>query len=155
MKKTISFLIFALSCAVSVMAVNDNILKYDIHGAGSGIEGTILVKVYVYGKKVSDSDLKSAAVHGVVFRGCEGNESGAYQPPMTSPVAETEHASFCDAFFSADGDCQNYASIVDGSYERIKTKKGYKVGAILQVDKVSLRKYLEKAGLVKSLSTGF
>lgn len=155
MKKIVSFLFFVLFSASSVLAVDDNVLKYDIHGAGSGTEGTILVKVYVYGKKVSDADLKCAAVHGVVFRGCEGNESGAYQPPMASPVSETEHASFCSSFFSADGACQNYASIIDGSYERIKTKKGYKVGAILQVDKTSLRKDLEKAGLVKSLSTGF
>ena len=155
MKRIISLLFLFASCAVGVFAGNDNVLKYDIQGAGSGSEGTLLVKVYVYGKVVSDADLKCAAVHGVVFRGCEGNESGAYQPPMASPKAEADYASFCDTFFSADGLCQNYASIIDGSYERVKTKKGYKIGAILQVDKTALRKDLEDVGLVKSLSTGF
>lgn len=53
------------------------------------------------------------------------------------------------------GECQNYASIIAGSYERVKTSKGVKSGAIVQVDKKALRKALEKAGVVRSLSAGF
>lgn len=137
------------------MAKGDKMPQYDITGAGSGSEGTLLVKVYVYGKKVSDADLKRAAVHGVVFRGCSGNASGARQPAMAPPTAETDNATFCEAFFAADGQCQNFADIVAGSYERVKTNKGYKYGAILQVNKTALRKELEKAGVVRSLSSGF
>lgn len=129
--------------------------KYDITGAGSGTEGTILVKVYVYEKKVRDEELKRAAVHGVVFRGCSGNASGAHQPAMASPTAEADNATFCEEFFAVDGPCQNYASIVAGSYDRVKTSKGYKSGAILQVNKTALRKELEKAGIVRPLSAGF
>ena len=40
-------------------------------------------------------------------------------------------------------------------YDRVKTQKGYKSGAILQIDKTALRKELEKAGVVRSLSSGF
>ena len=145
-----------LSVVVGAMAKGDKMPQYDIMGAGSGTEGTVLVKVYVYKKNASDQDLKRAAVHGVVFRGCNsGNASGARQPAMASPTAEMDNASFCDAFFSADGPCQNFASIIAGSYDRVKTQKGYKSGAILQVDKTSLRKELEKAGVVRSLSSGF
>lgn len=129
--------------------------QYDITGAGSGTEGTILVKVYVYGKNISDQDLKRAAVHGVVFRGCSGNESGARQPAMAPPTAEVDNATFCNEFFASDGQCQTFATIVAGSYDRVKTQKGYKCGAILQVNKTSLRKELEKAGVVRSLSSGF
>ena len=115
----------------------------------------VLVKVFVYSKSSSDQDLKRAAVHGVVFRGCTGNNSGSKQPAMASSDAESSHAAFFKDFFADDGECQNYASIIAGSYERVKTSKGYKNGAIVQVDKRALRKALEKAGVVRSLSSGF
>ena len=155
MKKAISLIALFLCVAMGAIAKGDKMPQYDITGAGSGTEGTILVKVYVYAKSVKDEDLKRAAVHGVVFRGCTGNASGARQPAMAPPTAEADHASYCEEFFAVDGQCQNYASIVAGSYDRVKTSKGYKSGAILQVDKTSLRKELEKAGVVRSLSAGF
>lgn len=155
MKRLLSLFIMFLTVCLGTMAKGDKMPQYDITGAGSGSEGTILVKVFVYAKNVSDEDLKRAAVHGVVFRGCAGNASGARQPAMASPTAEADNAAFCEAFFAADGQCLSYASIVAGSYERVKTKKGYKSGAILQVDKTALRKELEKAGVVRSLSFGF
>ena len=155
MKRLLSLMILLLAIFMGAIAKGDKMPKYDITGAGSGTEGTILVKVYVYTSSVKDEDLKRAAVHGVVFRGCVGNQSGARQPAMAPATAEADNASFCEAFFAADGQCQNYATIIDGSYDRVKTQKGYKSGAIVQVDKTSLRKELEKAGVVRSLSTGF
>lgn len=154
MKQKLSLMMLLLFLSLGMMA-KGKMPKYDITGAGSGTEGTILVKVYVYAKSVRDEELKRAAVHGVVFRGCSGNASGARQPAMASPTAEADNPTFCEEFFAADGPCQNYATIVSGSYDRVKTPKGYKTGAILQVDKTSLRKELEKAGLVRSLSSGF
>ena len=155
MKRVLSLIILLLTLFIGAMAKSDKMPQYDITGAGSGSEGTILVKVYVYAKSVKDEDLKRAAVHGVVFRGCTGNQSGARQPAMAPATAEDEHEAFCEKFFAADGPCQKYASIVAGSYDRVKTQKGYKSGAILQIDKTSLRKELEKAGVVRSLSSGF
>ena len=149
-----TFLLFIMSI-IGAMAKNDKMPQYDITGAGSGTEGTILVKVYVYAKSVKDEDLKRAAVHGVVFRGCSGNASGARQPPMAPITAENDNATFCEEFFSSTGQCQSFASIIAGSYDRVKTSKGYKAGAIVQIDKRSLRKELEKAGVVRSLSSGF
>ena len=155
MKRLFNLLMMLLLINIGAIAKDIKVPQYDITGAGSGSEGTILVKVYVYAKKVTDADLKRAAVHGVVFRGCTGNSSGAYQPAMAAPTVETENAAFCEGFFATDGECQNYASIVAGSYDRVKTKKGYKSGAILQVNKTTLRKELEKAGIIRSLSSGF
>ena len=156
MKRLLSLTILLLAFFMGAMAKGgDKMPQYDITGAGSGTEGTILVKVYVYAKSVKDEDLKRAAVHGVVFRGCTGNQSGARQPAMAPATAESDNAAFCEAFFAVDGPCQNYATVVSGSYDRVKTQKGYKSGAILQIDKTSLRKELEKAGVVRSLSSGF
>ncbi len=155
MKRLLNFLVLLLVVAIGAMAKSKQMPQYDITGAGSGKEGTILVKVYVYAKKVSDQDFKRAAVHGVVFRGCSGNQSGARQPALAPPTAEEDNAAFCEAFFDPDGECQNFASIIAGSYDRVKTSKGYKQGAILQVDKRALRKFLEDAGIVRSLDSGF
>lgn len=155
MKRLFFLSMVLMFSVIGIMAKGDKLPEYDITGAGSGTEGTLLVKVYVYAKKVTDNDLKRAAVHGVVFRGCTGNQSGARQPAMAPATAEADNAAFCEAFFAADGQCVNYASIVAGSYDVVKTSKGYKSGAILQVNKSALRKELEKAGVVRSLSSGF
>lgn len=155
MRKVLSLLALLLFIAVGAKAKGDKMPTYDITGAGSGTEGTLLVKVYVYNKTVSDNDLKRAAVHGVVFRGCTGNESGARQPAMAPATAEADNQTFFAEFFAENGQCLSFATIVAGSYERVKTQKGYKMGAILQVNKTSLRKTLEKAGVVRSLSSGF
>lgn len=128
-------------------------LTYDLSGAGSGTEGTALVKVYVSGKKVADTDLKKAAVHGVIFRGFSGTASGASQPALSAPTNEISNKEFFNNFF--ENTCQSYAEILDGSYERIKTAKGYKVGAIVQVHRTQLRQDLEKAGVIKSLGNMF
>lgn len=149
----LAVLLFAFM--TGIMGKGDKMPQYDITGAGSGAQGTLLVKVYVYAKTVKDEDLKRAAVHGVVFRGCIGNESGARQPAMAPPAVETDNAAFCEKFFATDGDCQKFATLISGSYDRVKTSKGYKVGATLQVDKQSLRRELEKAGVVRTLSSGF
>lgn len=155
MKRFLSIIALLFTVMCTALAKGEIVPQYDITGAGSGTEGTILVKVYVYDKKVSDEDLKRVAVHGVVFRGCVGNNSGAQQPAMAKPQAETENAEFCKRFFAQDGDCQKFATIVSGSYDRVKTAKGYKTGAIVQVNKTALRKELEQAGIVRKLSSGF
>lgn len=155
MKRLSSLMALLLIVVLGAVAKGDKMPQYDITGAGSGTEGTVLVKVYVYAKSVGDEDLKRAAVHGIVFRGCTGNASGARQPAMASPTVEADHAAFCEAFFAKEGQCQSFATIVAGSYDRVKINKGYKCGAILQIDKTALRKELEKAGVVRSLSSGF
>lgn len=156
MKKFVSIVCLFLFTISGIMAKGNVVPLYEITGAGSGTEGTVLVKVYVYEKGASDADLIRAAVHGVVFRGVSsGNMSGANQPAMATPSAEKDNATFCESFFDTNGECQNYASIVSGSYDRARTTKGYKVGAILQVNKKELRKVLEKAGVVRALSSGF
>ena len=156
MKKVTSLLIFMFVITLGIMAKGTKMPQYEIVGAGSGNEGMVLVKVSVYAKKnVADSELKRAATHGVVFRGFTGNNSGAHQPAMASPIVENDNSEFCEVFFASDGQCQSYATILSGSYERVKVKKGYKYSALVRVNKTALRKELEKAGIVRSLSSGF
>lgn len=153
MKKVLSILMMVVF-AISAMA-KDKGLAYDISGVSSGNDGTYMVKVYVYEKKPSDALLKAAAVHGVVFRGFSGTQSRVTQKALTQPEEEAQHADFFEAFFKEDGGCQNFAEVVVGSYETVKMKKGYKTGAIINVNRSALRKHLEQAGVIKKLGSIF
>ncbi|MBR2863402.1 MAG: hypothetical protein IKB97_07580 [Bacteroidaceae bacterium] len=149
----------ALLCQIPLQAADNDPLKYDIASAGSGVQGTYLVKVWVYSKngKVTDEQLKYAAVHGCIFRGFAGGQGMPSQRPIAAgPTVEQDHADYFQAFFDGEGTYLQFASVVGASYERVKLqKKGYKVGAVVQVNKDQLRRELEKAGIVKGLSSGF
>lgn len=160
MKTKILFMISAiLFCCNSIYAESNKnkAEKYDITVAGSGVQGTYLVKVWVYSKKgkVSDEQLKYAAVHGCIFRGFSGSQGLPSARPMASnPTVEQEKADYFSTFF--DGTYLQFASVVEGSYEVVKMKKkGYKVGAVVQVSKDNLRRELENAGIIKGLASGF
>ena len=148
----------ALLMAFGQAAAKNDPMQYDIMAAGSGAQGTYLVKVYVYSssKKVTDNAIKRAAVHGVIFRGVAGGNGAPTQRPLASADVEIQKADYFEMFFDEKSGIYNrFADIVPGSYERSKAPKGYKVGAILQVTKDELRQELEKAGVIRSLSSGF
>ena len=52
MKKIFCVTCFLIAFVLGAMAKGDIVPQYDITGAGSGTEGTILVKVYIYAKSV-------------------------------------------------------------------------------------------------------
>lgn len=153
MKRLLLFLITCtlFSCINLNAKTKDNVLKYDIEPMVSATaEGSFLFKVYVYDKKTAPEDeIRKAAVHAVIFRGVNNNK-----PLAKSITTEQQYADYFKSFF--DGPCLSFANIVEGSYTRTKMKKGgYKVGAVVQVMKDQLRKELEQAGIIKSLSAGF
>ena len=162
MKKEIKFLLIlfvmmAFSINVSAAYKNEG-LKYDLVGAGVGAQGTYLCKVSVYSKKgkTQDADLKRAAVHGVIFKGVAGGNGVATQRPMANPTIEYEKADFFKEFFADDGPYMAYANVQPGSIGRIQTaKKEICVSAIVVISKDELRKFLEKAGVVRGLGSMF
>lgn len=143
----------------SVFSFAGEPLEYEIVGAGSGMQGTYLVKVFVVSKKNKpDLDLlKKCAVHGVLFKGFADKESRVKQKPLTGGLlAEQQHSDFFIPFFEEDKSYRNYADMVTSQYEVVKmAKKQYRIGATLSVAKDQLRKDLEQAGVVKSLGAGF
>lgn len=161
MKQT--FITFALLCvclfsSMQVDAKKTDITstRYDIEGVETGQQGTYLVKVYIYTKKgvATTEEIKYAAVHGVIFRGFSG-KGFASQKAMASPTIEKQKSDYFKAFWE-NGDYLAYASIVNATADRIKISgKEYKIGAIVSVSKDALRKDLEKAGIIKSLNSGF
>lgn len=132
--------------------------RYEIECAGNGTQGTYLVKVWSYSKKanVAAEQCKKNAVHGIIFKGYTSKNGCVAQRAMASnPGVEMEHAEFFDLFFSENGEYLKYVALTAGTQEIIKVGKEYKVGVVVSVSKDALRKALESAGVIRSLSTGF
>lgn len=129
--------------------------RYDIEGVETGLQGTFLVKVYVYSKKptVTTEQFKYAAVHGVIFRGFAGKGFGT-QKPIARPEIQSQYEDYFYDFFNK-GDYVAYAEVINAVAGRVKMGKEYKIAAIVSVSKDTLRKTLENAGVIHSLNTGF
>lgn len=130
--------------------------RYDIEGVETGVQGTFLVKVYVFTSKpeATTEQIKYAAVHGVLFKGFSG-KGFATQKALAQSEIETQKADFFSAFWD-NGDYLAYANIVNAVADRFKvSNKEYKIGAIVSVSKDSLRKLLEDNGIIKGLNSGF
>ena len=161
MKKILFYMNLALMSLLTISASakdKNEGLKYDLVSAGVGVQGTYLCKVSVYTKKgkTTDADLKRAAVHGVIFKGVAGGKGVATQKPMSNPTVEYEKADFFKEFFADDGPYMAYANVEPSSIGRMRTaQKEVCVSAVVVIFKDELRKYLEKAGIVRGLGSMF
>jgi hypothetical protein len=133
-------------------------LEYSIQSAGSANQGYYLVEVSAMvdkAKQVSEDIVLKCAVHGVLFRGFAAAQGGTAQRPLTgSAMQEMQHKEFYDAFFQ-NGSYKSYATFVNGSMKTTRVGKQFKVTGIVSVAKEQLRRDLEKAGMIKGLSSGF
>lgn len=149
-----------VSVAFSAQAKKDKdaIPQYSIEGAGTAVQGNYLVKVTVISKNkhVTDDEIRRAAVHGVLFRGFSNTEKRQNQKPLAGSVAnEAQHADFYKDFFAEEGLAKNYASPIEGSRMVKKVDKKYHVSSTVTVNKESLLKFLQDAGVVKGLNSAF
>ncbi len=101
---------------------------------------------------------KKNAIHAIIFTGITGNGPCVYKSPLSkNPSVYDENLEFFKNFFKSGGVYAKYANLPTGRPERaIKmSKKEYKVETIVSVNESLLRKDLEKANIIKSLSSGF
>ncbi len=133
--------------------------RYDIICEGNGVEGTYLVKVWVYANKLNlkPETLRKYAVHGIIFKGVTGSIKCSGQKPFAKSLSvEEENKEYFDEFFEKKNAYLNFATIVEGTFERVKvTKRQYKIGAVISVAKDQLRKQLEADNIIRGLSSGF
>lgn len=136
--------------------------RYEIECAGIGKEGTYLVKVWSYSKNghIAIEQAKKNAVHGVVFKGFTGGQGcGTQRAIASNPNIEVEKEEFFKLFFADGGKYMKYVNVSsDGNIaakDRLRVGKEYKIGVIVSVMKDALRKDLEDAGVIRSLSSGF
>ena len=137
--------------------------KYEVECAGTGAKGTYQIKVWSYSKKpkVAIEQAKKNAVHGIIFKGFAGGQGCSSQKPLArTPSIEFDNEKFFTDFFKTGGRYMKYVgSSTDGSVgagDVLKvSKKQYKVGVVVTVQKDALRKDLEAAGIIKGLASGF
>jgi hypothetical protein len=136
--------------------------RYEIDAVQTGIQGTYLIKVWSYSKKpdIAIEQAKKNAVHGVIFKGFSGTTTVPGQKAIATNVdLEDEKADYFEPFFADKGKYMKFVSTSnDGAVaaeDRMKIGKEYKIGVVVSVNVAALRKELEEAGIIKSLSSGF
>lgn len=162
MKKLFSLLFCVLLAVGTVVAKTKEMPEYTLEGAGtSSAQGTYLVKVAVMtkDKKIPESELIRAAIHGVLFKGYTNTAvrpARQVKPVAGSPASEAKNADYYKNFFDSEsGAFKNYASTVAGSRSVMKSGKQYKVMLTVSVFKDQLRKDLEAAGVLEGLNSIF
>lgn len=157
MKRVGLYIILMMFAFVNTFA--GNILEYElVNTQVVAKEGFCIVKVWVYSsdKKVSADEFKKAAVHGILFKGVSASATNSGLNPLAgSSLAEKQHSDFFNSFFGADKQYNSYVTLAATPYEYIKLNKKYKVGTVAIISKEALRKDMEKAGIIRGLSSGF
>ena len=136
--------------------------RYEMEAYKTGVQGTYYVKVWSYSKTpdASTEQSKKNAVHGIIFRGFEGDGRTPGQKPLCSdPNAEIAHADYFKDFFAEGGKYMKFVNFTNDAAVPQKDvyKKGneFLIGLKVEVDVTGLRKELEGAGIIRGLSSGF
>lgn len=152
-------IMLALMLVVVTGAAAYTLPDYDIEGAGTGQEGTYLIKVSVISsKKEVDNDmLAKCAVHGVLFRGFSNGERRSSQKPLVGgPANEASHQEYYEGLFGKNGSARQYVQTMGGTRSVTKlNKKQYRVSATVVVSKEQLARDLRDAGVAGSLNSMF
>lgn len=146
--------------------------NYEVETISKNGRGDYILKVWSFSKNamVASELGKKNAVHSVVFKGTPPSHNNRI-PGIKAlvPDAETQmgHEDFFNAFFADGGDYMRFVTVSNNGFaEIVKIPKirnngekaavyKFKVGLTLTVNVPALRKYLEDAGVVRSLEAGF
>jgi hypothetical protein len=136
--------------------------RYEIEPVNVGIQGTYLIKVWSFSTNpgAAIEQCKKNAVHGIIFKGFAPKPGVPGQKALSpDPNTEVANFDFFHTFFMDGGKYMKFVTVTnDGAIaaeDIIKMGNLYKIGLIVSVDVAALRKDLEDAGIIKSLSSGF
>lgn len=138
--------------------------NYELFCAGNpGSSGAQHVKCFSYGSTFEKARkmVKRNAVHGYLFKGVAASrtaQSACSEQPAICYVSYDEEQQWFDNFFNS-GDYLQYVTLSnDGNVsasDRIKMKRGYKVGLTVVIKSDQLRKRMEKEGFARSMGGTF
>ncbi|MEI7829679.1 MAG: hypothetical protein WCI31_07905 [Prolixibacteraceae bacterium] len=142
-------------------AMYDSQYNYELACLAVGNDGTKLIKVWGYGKKVDNAiyDAKRTAVAAVIFRGVPAGNGAAPTPSLLPVDGYGLNMDFFDEFFKDGGMYLSFVNLTTdgtpGGADNIKMSHGYKVAVSASINFNELRKYLQDKGIVKRLDAGF
>ena len=174
MKKIIKIsllLMFVLSCTVSSAQLNKrkkskkdtHNFRYEIECVNTGSSGTVAVKVFSYSKKprIAIEAAKRNAVHGIIFKGFpKAGKCQKKDPLSRNPNLEQEHKDFFKDFFADGGKYLKFVTtstdgaIEGGDISKI-SRKEYKIGINVSVNRILLEKDLISAKIIQGLGSRF
>lgn len=165
MKKVI-FLLMAAFCLSSTSTIASakekapEVTEVSVIGEGVGNGGRVLLSVTCAAKKaekVTENDLRNAAINCVLFRGWTDksrstsfDSSTNHDPIAGNADARTKNADYFNDFLSSN-EAFNYVEIVPDTRKVIKNGKLYEVSQTVTVNVKELRKKLERDGIIKGL----
>jgi len=128
--------------------------NYEVQHVASS-EGTETLKVYSYAKteKEGIEQGKLNAIRAIIFKGIPGAD---FQKPLVAEMgAEEKYKSYFNEFLKPGGKYLKFIALSSNSIEVFKSDKMQKVGVTLTIQKDNLRKELEAANIIKTLTNGF
>lgn len=151
-------LIFSLNSFAQNNSSNYQAINIEVQFIRTGVDGTILFKVFSYGKNFNKvlENSKADAIKAVLFKGIPGSD--LQRPLVTDSQLSNSQITFFDDFFKTKKYLQYVSISSDGSIDgedRVKVGRQYKIGVVVSVQKANLRKLLEDSGIVKALDSGF
>lgn len=137
--------------------------RYEIEIVAQGKDGAVLVKVWSYSSKVEIAQRQAAknAVHAVMFKGVPAyQEVPALDALISNYKIEEANRDFFNDFFNDGGEYMRYVTLTNNGTpaagDVIKvSKKEYKVGVIVSVERSRLEQMLKDKGVLKKLSSFF
>ena len=136
--------------------------RYEIEPVNVGIQGTYLIKVWSYSTNPNAAieQSKKNAIHGIIFKGFTPKQGIPGQKALSAdPNSEVANFDFFRSFFMDGGKYMKFVNLTNdgavGAQDIIRVGNEYKIGLIVSVNVAALRKDLEDAGIIKSLSSGF
>jgi hypothetical protein len=156
-----TFIVVLISGCGGPKAISWN---YELFCAGNpGASGVQMVKCFSYGSTMEKARkvVKRNAVHGYLFKGVAASRTaGSYcsEQPAICDVSYDAEQKWFDNFFDS-GDYLQYVTLSnDGNVaasDRIKMKRGYKVGFTIAIKSDQLRKRMEKEGFARAMGGTF
>ena len=158
------YCVYALSLALllgacktyktSVIESTAAFYNYEVQHIASS-EGTETLKVYSYAKteKEGIEQGKLNAIRAIIFKGIPGAD---FQKPLVAEVgAEEKYKSYFSEFLKPGGKYLKFIALSSNSIEVFKSDEMQKVGVTVTIQKDNLRKELEAANIIKTLTNGF
>lgn len=134
----------------------------EIETLGVGRDGSKLVKAWANAKKPAQAVMQAEknAVAAAIFKGLPAGNGAAATPAICrDPNCLEKNEAFFEDFFQTGGKYLQFVTRTNdgmpGGKDRIKMKKGYKVGLKASIAFDNLREYLEEMGIVKRMDQGF
>lgn len=132
--------------------------RYEIRPVGVGAQGTSLIEVSAYSKKVAVAaeQTKKNAVHGILFKGYGGMAGIPGRSPLIKdPAFAVNNSGFMEEFFKPGGDYMRFIGQASEDVRSTDVGKEFKVEVVVTVLVDELRKYMEATGHIKSATSGF